>query len=282
MATRNQVLSLFGASPEQILEKRRQEQAAAVLQQRDPFQRAGSAVGLGLARLFGGEPAEVTRQRELYGKLEGVNFESPDQMRAAAATLASQFPDRALQLITMADSMETSQQQRATSEAQAQAATATAGLRGEQAKQIKDQADFVEVPVLIPQTKVDITGTPQTTYLQKNISVPKTEEDFYRNAFKTQYKGIYGTEAPTEVDERGTFVARRYINGQAVDIYKQGEEEIAYTPDGEIYSPGEPEEKQLQSNKPQTRKQLKPSRVPQPVVTPSTTVRGGGQMRRNR
>jgi len=118
MATRNQVLSLFGASPEQILEQRRREQAADILKQADPFQRAGSAIGVGLARMFGGEPAEVTRQRELYSQLEGVNFENPEQMRAAAASLQNQFPDRALQLLSLAEQSEARQQTIASSKAQ--------------------------------------------------------------------------------------------------------------------------------------------------------------------
>ena len=129
MATRNQVLSLFGASPEQILEQRRREQASEVLKQRDPFARAGGAIGMGLARLFGGEPAEVTRQRELYSQLEGVNFENPEQMRAAAASLSSQFPDRALQLLSMAEQSEARQQQIATSQAQATKAGFTTAPR---------------------------------------------------------------------------------------------------------------------------------------------------------
>ena len=136
MATRNQVLSLFGASPEQILERRRREDALSVLKQQDPFARAGGAIGLGLARMFGGEPAEVTRQRELFGKLEGVNFENPEQMRAAAATLSSQFPDKALQLITMADNMETSQQRRATAEAQQRSAEASALASKKQTEEV--------------------------------------------------------------------------------------------------------------------------------------------------
>ncbi len=142
MATRNQVLSLFGASPEQILEQRRREDAMSVLKQQDPFARAGGAIGLGLARMFGGEPAEVTRQRELFGQLEGVNFENPEQMRAAAATLASQFPDKALQLITMADSMDTSKQRRATAEAQQQSAEASALAS-------KKQTDEVTRPMVV-------------------------------------------------------------------------------------------------------------------------------------
>jgi hypothetical protein len=122
MAQRDQVLGLFGASPEQVMARIRREQSQEILQQQDPFMRAGSAIGTGLARLFGGEPAEVTQQRELYKTLEGVNFESPEQMRQAAVTLKSQFPDKALQLLTMADAFQTSAQTRETARAEQQAA----------------------------------------------------------------------------------------------------------------------------------------------------------------
>ena len=170
MATRNQVLSLFGASPEQILEQRRREDALSVLKQQDPFARAGGAIGLGLARMFGGEPAEVTRQRELFGKLEGVNFENPEQMRAAAATIASQFPDKALQLITMADSMETSQQRRATAEAQQQSAEASALAS-------KKQTEEVTRPMLVNlqvEEPIFIGGPPVKKVKQSIINVKGT------------------------------------------------------------------------------------------------------------
>lgn len=175
MATRNQVLSLFGASPEQILEQRRREQAMEVLKQSDPYQRAGSAIGVGLARMFGGEPAEVTRQRELYSMLEGVNFESPEQMRQAAATLQSQFPDRALQLISMAEASEAKQQDIATSKARQQASEAEL-RRGQfergvttESVQVEVGGETISVPVQV-ETKInrdtqDVTVT--TTEEQK-------------------------------------------------------------------------------------------------------------------
>jgi len=281
MATRNQVLSLFGASPEQILEQRRREQASEVLKQRDPFARAGGAIGMGLARLFGGEPAEVTRQRELYSQLQGVNFENPEQMRAAAASLSSQFPDRALQLLSMAEQSEARQQQIATQGAQADLAIAKKG-------EIEAKGQLAEVPVLIPQTKVDITGTPQTTYLQKNISVPKSEEDFYRDAFKTQYESIYGkapgSDDPVQTNAKGTFVGSRYIDGQRVDVYEKDGETTGYIGE-EIYLPMEPEP--TQSNAPQQRKKLRSPVVSTPadsaVNSPaSANVPASGQMRRNR
>lgn len=127
MATRDQVLGMFGASPEAIMARIRRERAQEVLKTQDPFQRAGGAIGLGLARMFGGEPEEVTRQRRLQETLQGVDMTNPDQMTQAAGLLnQAGFSNEAMQLLSRADQFRTSAQQRATSEAQADAATATA------------------------------------------------------------------------------------------------------------------------------------------------------------
>ena len=177
MATRNQVLSLFGASPEQIMQRQAQEQAKALQAIQNPYQQAGAVIGTGLGRLFGGEDPEVTKQRELYAMLEGVNLESPEQLRAAAASLASQFPDRALQLISMADQMETTAQQRDTSAAQAAAAQA--------------QANFTKVPVITMKQTIDpytnqVVQTPTIT----EITVPVGEAQQYRDRFNKAMEGV--------------------------------------------------------------------------------------------
>ena len=113
MAKRNEVLTLFGATPEQIMEKQRREQAMMVLQQQDPFARAGSAIGVGLARLFGGESADVIEARKLQGAKEGINLNTSEGMREAAQRLsAAGFEDRALELINMADQRDTLEQTR--------------------------------------------------------------------------------------------------------------------------------------------------------------------------
>ena len=281
MATRNQVLSLFGASPEQILEQRRREQAAEVLKQRDPFARAGGAIGMGLARLFGGEPAEVTRQRELYSQLQGVNFENPEQMRAAAASLSSQFPDRALQLLSLAEQSEARQQQIATGVAQE-------GLAEAKTEEIEAKGNFVEVPVLIPQTKIDITGRPSTSYTTQKIPVLKDDAQSYRDRFKTEYEKIFnktpGDDILAETNDKGTFIGRRYIDGQSVDVYTKDGETTSYIGD-EIYLPVEAEE--TQSNAPQQRKQRRSPVVSTPatsvVTSPAASkVKASGQMGRNR
>ena len=176
MATRNQVLSLFGASPEQIMQRQAQEQAQAIQAMRNPYQQVGAVLGTGLGRLFGAEPAEVTRQRELYSQLEGVNFENPEQMRAAAASIASQFPDRALQLLSLAEQSEARQQQIATSAAQQAQAEAA--------------VETVSVPYMEERVVIDpLTQQSRIEYRPTNIDVARDEADYYRNLFKTQTQG---------------------------------------------------------------------------------------------
>lgn len=124
MATRNQVMSLFGLSPEQMIQQEQETRRQEIAAIQDPYQRSGALIGQQVGGMFGGdqESANVQRQRELYASLQGVNFGDPTQMRQAASMLQSQFPDRALQLLMMADDMETTAQQRATSAAQEKAA----------------------------------------------------------------------------------------------------------------------------------------------------------------
>lgn len=113
MASRNEVLTLFGATPEQIMEKQRREQAAMILQQQDPFARAGSAIGVGLARLFGGKSADVIEAERLQGTRQGLDLSSIEGMREAAKRLQEAgFEDRALQLIDMADRRQTAEDAR--------------------------------------------------------------------------------------------------------------------------------------------------------------------------
>jgi len=75
MATRNQVASLFGATPEQIMAKQAQEQAQMVQQIRDPYQQVGTAIGVGLGRLFGGESQEVQEARDIQNIASSVQSE---------------------------------------------------------------------------------------------------------------------------------------------------------------------------------------------------------------
>ena len=106
MAIRNQVASLFGATPEQIMAKQAQEQAQMVQQIRDPYQQVGTAIGVGLGRLFGGESQEVQQARQMQEALQGVDINDPAQLRQLANTIKDFAPDRALQVLDRAIQVE--------------------------------------------------------------------------------------------------------------------------------------------------------------------------------
>ena len=125
MATRNQVLSMFGATPEQVMERQRQAQAEFMAAQQDPFGQAGAAIGVGLGRLFGGKSEELQRAEQLQQTLQGLDMTDPDQMTQAASVLnQAGFSNEAMQLLARADEFRTSAQDRATAGARQQAAEA--------------------------------------------------------------------------------------------------------------------------------------------------------------
>jgi hypothetical protein len=147
MATRQQVLSLFGATPEQIQQREREQLREFLASQRTPETIAGSAIGLGLARLFGGESADVVEARKLQGVREGLDLTTEEGMRDAARRLQEAgFEDRALQILDMADRKATA----------------------EQARDIS-QIKIIDKQVTRPVTTVDEFGETRTTAVKINV-----------------------------------------------------------------------------------------------------------------
>lgn len=109
MATREQVLSLFGATPQQVMERQRQQQAEFLASQRDGFQQSGAAIGLGLARLFGGKSSEMQAAEQMQQAIAGVNPNDPKALRELAQTVSQFAPERALQIAAYAGELEKSQ-----------------------------------------------------------------------------------------------------------------------------------------------------------------------------
>ena len=70
MARRDQVLSLFGASPAQVLQRIREEEQMRMSQMRSPEAKVGFGLGRSIGRAFGGEDPRVTeaRQRQAIGQ----------------------------------------------------------------------------------------------------------------------------------------------------------------------------------------------------------------------
>lgn len=193
MAQRDQVLGMFGASPEQIMARIRREQAQDVLRTQDPFQRAGGAIGMGLARMFGGEPAEVTRQRQLQQTLQGVNMEDPEQMTQAARVLnQSGFSNEAMQLLSRADQFRTSQMDRERS----QASIDLAGQQVEASKAEVARGLFERVDETISQA-VTIDG--QTYYVPVKAKVKYNKETGAREVLTS----------PSELEQMGQQAAQK-------------------------------------------------------------------------
>ncbi len=109
MATRQQVLSLFGATPEQIMQTQREQQQAFMQSQRSPEGMAGGAIGLGLARLFGGPSSEMQMAERMQQAIAGVNPNDPEALRSLAQSVAQFAPERALQIAAYAGELEKSQ-----------------------------------------------------------------------------------------------------------------------------------------------------------------------------
>lgn len=64
MARRDQVLSLFGATPAQIMQEMRAEDQARMSQMRTPESRVGFGLGRAIGRAFGGEDPRVAQARQ--------------------------------------------------------------------------------------------------------------------------------------------------------------------------------------------------------------------------
>jgi len=122
MAQRNQVLSLFGASPEQIRQRQLQEQQQQVFSQTDPYMRLGTALGTGLGRLFGGKSEEVRQAEQMQQALQGVNINNPEALREVARTVQAFAPERSLQILDRATQLENQTLAREADELQIEAA----------------------------------------------------------------------------------------------------------------------------------------------------------------
>lgn len=106
MATRTQVLSLFGATPAQIRQQQALAEAKRVQAIRDPYQQTGAVLGAGLARLFAGPSPEETQAMQMQKALQGVDVSDPIQLRELASTIKDFAPNRALQILDRASQLE--------------------------------------------------------------------------------------------------------------------------------------------------------------------------------
>lgn len=79
------VRSLFGATPEQIRQKRYEDQMEFLAQQQSGFGKAGAALGMGLAQLFGAPDKELQEAEQRQETVKGI-----DELGAMAEAEAAQ------------------------------------------------------------------------------------------------------------------------------------------------------------------------------------------------
>ena len=109
MAERNQILSMFGAAPEQVRARLYQDQARQVQQMENPYQQVGATIGTAISRMFGGAPNEVQTAEQMQQAMQDVDINDPSALRELANTVSSFAPERALQIVSYANQLEQNQ-----------------------------------------------------------------------------------------------------------------------------------------------------------------------------
>ena len=95
MAKADTVYSLFGMkTPQQVARERLAEQQRFIFSQQDPYQRAGSAIGVGLARLFGGPSAEEQRAQQFQDIIQSARGDVRTAREQAQAAEQAAFDER--------------------------------------------------------------------------------------------------------------------------------------------------------------------------------------------
>lgn len=95
MAKADTVYSLFGMkTPQQVARERIAEQQKYIFSQQDPYQRAGSAIGIGLARLFGGPSAEQQKAKQFQELISGARGDVRTAREQAQAAEQAAFDER--------------------------------------------------------------------------------------------------------------------------------------------------------------------------------------------
>ena len=94
MARRNQVLSLFGATPAQVLQRIRDEDREFMAQMRTPESRVGFGLGRAIGRAFGGEDPRVAQARQRQAIAQGI--QAPMGTSGYFAEAAKRFQEQGM------------------------------------------------------------------------------------------------------------------------------------------------------------------------------------------
>ena len=94
MARRDQVLSLFGASPTQVLQRIQEEDRKFMSQMRTPESRVGFGLGRAIGRAFGGEDPRVAQARQRQAIAQGI--QAPMGTSGYFAEAAQRFQEQGM------------------------------------------------------------------------------------------------------------------------------------------------------------------------------------------
>ena len=107
--TRNQVLSLFGMSPDQLMQQEQEARRQQIEAIQDPYRRMGMQIGDQMSGMFGGPSSEMQMAERMQQAIAGVNPNDPEALRTLAQSVSQFAPERALQIAAYAGELEKSQ-----------------------------------------------------------------------------------------------------------------------------------------------------------------------------
>ena len=173
MATREQILGMFGATPDQIAARERQRKADFFASQRTNEQSLGSGLAMAAQSLFGKPSQEMQMAQQMQGVMQGIDPNDATQLRALAKTVAEFAPERALQIARYANEIE----QQTTGER----VSFPVKVGTKPIMKVDIQGNSVKVGEEdiwkeVPHTKVDGKWTPMLDYGQSNAEGTPKEE----------------------------------------------------------------------------------------------------------
>jgi len=179
MATREQILGMFGATPAQVRQRQLNQEQAERDSSSSGMDKAGKAIGQGLGTLFGLKSPEMEMADQMQGAMQGVDLQDPTQLRALAQTVSSFNPQSALLIAEKAREIE----QQTTGER----VDLPAIVGYEPIMKLDIQGNSVKVgekPIFqkVPHTKVDGKWTPIIDYGQSKAEGTPKEETTQSNA----------------------------------------------------------------------------------------------------
>jgi len=173
MATREQILGMFGATPAQVRQRQLNQEQTERDSSSSGMDKAGKAIGQGLGTLFGLKSPEMEMAEQMQGAMQGVDLQDPTQLRALAQTVSSFNPQSALLLAEKAREIE--------KQTTGERVSFPVKVGTKPIMKVDIQGNSVKVGEEdiwkeVPHTKVDGKWTPMLDYGQSNAEGTPKEE----------------------------------------------------------------------------------------------------------